>query len=199
MKKIIILFVIILIVLLVTTSYALAPKIEEIAVMKTKGEIQIIISETISEILEKNNFESSEIIVEQTDNNGKITGLQINSSVINKIYTDFIREINIKFAELRKTSFDIPISLVCKNVLIFGKGPSVKFTVLPASSIEAKIENNFISAGINQTKYQTSIIIKSYIVTALPLKNIFNEFETNLVIAESVIIGEVPDYFRNIT
>ena len=67
-------------------------------------------------------------------------------------------------------------------------------------SSSAHFENAFTSAGINQTKHQIYLVVDVYVSILLPGFSTTTKFSNTYSVAETVIVGSVPDnytYFSN--
>ena len=81
---------------------------------------------------------------------------------------------------------------------MYGLGPNISVQLVPVGTVSTKINSKFISAGINQTLHQVNFEITTGIGTVLPAKT--QNFSTMLevLICESVLVGDVPSvYLQN--
>ena len=65
-------------------------------------------------------------------------------------------------------------------------------------SVNASFASEFTSAGINQTRHRILINTSVYISVMLPTGSAGTEVISEAVIAETVIVGDVPDSYTNI-
>ena len=70
--------------------------------------------------------------------------------------------------------------------------------ILPVGSVETQVKNSITSAGINQSLHRILINVRAEIVvvTAATRKPTF--VETEVCIAETVVVGNVPGYYADI-
>ena len=66
-------------------------------------------------------------------------------------------------------------------------------------SCTAHFENVFDHAGINQTKHQLMLQVTTGITVLLPWYNTDCELVSQVLIAETIIVGNVPDSYTQIT
>lgn len=71
---------------------------------------------------------------------------------------------------------------------------------LTALSIAARISLSvqFTSGGINQTRHQIIMEINATVNVILPTETVTSKVKSDFVIAETVIIGKVPESFTNV-
>ena len=62
-------------------------------------------------------------------------------------------------------------------------------------SSSARFENQFESAGINQTKHRIVLRIDVYVSVLLPGYSAVTQVSNEITVAETVIVGEVPDTY----
>jgi len=130
-----------------------------------------------------------------TDASGKITMLQANSIQINALSRDVIDNTYNYIMEKVGSSLVIPIGSFSGIPILSGLGPSVVIPTLPYGSVKCKFLSQFVSAGINQTIHKIYISVQTSITLVLPFNNINVEDETEVLISESLIIGEIPDTY----
>ena len=61
-----------------------------------------------------------------------------------------------------------------------------------SGNVSADFNSSFESAGINQTKHQIYLDVKTSVYSFLPGFRTTTDVETNILVAETVIVGAVP-------
>ena len=77
--------------------------------------------------------------------------------------------------------------------LLSGRGPDVHLRVEPAGYLTSEVENRFESAGINQTRHQIMLLLDMRVMAIIPGYTTSTEIHTEYCLAETVIVGTVPD------
>ena len=77
--------------------------------------------------------------------------------------------------------------------ILAGKGPKINIKVSPVGSAQIKIKNDFSSAGLNQTCHRISAVINVKMTSSVPLYSFDTSTDFEFVLAENVIVGNVPD------
>ena len=67
-----------------------------------------------------------------------------------------------------------------------------------SSNAICDIQSTFDDAGINQTRHQIMLNIDATVYIVIPWYKTNVELSTNFVIAETVIVGTVPEYFTRV-
>ena len=79
-----------------------------------------------------------------------------------------------------------------------GRGPLIPLKITLAGTVITELQSQFLSAGINQTKHELTLSVKARIFIRMPGYYTTAEITTNFLVAETVIVGEVPDAFTNV-
>ena len=64
--------------------------------------------------------------------------------------------------------------------------------------IQTDLRSEFSTAGINQTLHRIYLEIKCNVVILTPFKTIQEEISNQVLIAEGVIVGEIPNTYYNL-
>ncbi len=132
------------------------------------------------------------------DSNGDVAALETNSAsvalVSGKITTAVIEELN------KRDTFTvgIPVGNLSGGAIFAGKGPNIKIKVKVSPKITYKIDNEFFESGINQTLHRILIGINVESYALLPLAPQEIDVDTEYCIAETVIVGKVPEAYTKI-
>ena len=89
----------------------------------------------------------------------------------------------------------IPVGSLTGSPLLAGRGPRISVRMESVGSSSARFENQFESAGINQTKHRIVLRIDVYVSILLPGYSAVTQVSNEITVAETVIVGEVPDTY----
>ena len=76
-------------------------------------------------------------------------------------------------------------------------GKGIAF-VLPVGSVHAEFHTDFQTAGINQTRHRVTLMLTARVQLVIPSSARTVEAFSQLAVAESIIVGEVPDTFTDV-
>ena len=79
--------------------------------------------------------------------------------------------------------------------LLAGRGPSLFVRMQAVGSASATFRNQFTSAGINQTRHQIFLDVDVYMSILLPGLTTSTKVSNEVAVAETVIVGGVPDNY----
>lgn len=83
------------------------------------------------------------------------------------------------------------------NSFLAGHGPEIKVKVIPAGTVNTEFKTEFISAGINQTRHRVYLGVECNMRVIAPFATEDIIVENSVTVAETVLIGEVPEFYTN--
>lgn len=157
-----------------------------------------IISEAVAEYLDENRYTYSDFAAVLYDESGRAVSIEAVTYNINKVQSELSLLINSKFAESANTTTKIPIGSLTRSYLLVGKGPSVRLRICPAREASVKLTSSFAGAGVNQTCHRISVKVTVDINSSIPLYSFSTQAEFEFLLAENIIVGEVPEIAANL-
>lgn len=196
-------YVFVLAVLLLIFAVLLAFRIKYNSAIQSLAQTQVInttsdlINDAIDLQIEKGTIQYDRIVYFEKDLNGRITALKTNMSEVNRLKTDILNIINDEILALDTSDIGIPIGSLFLPELMSGRGPVIPVQIMSIRNSDASFFSNFEEAGINQTIQRLSMEV-SVDVTVLVLgKTSSFTVASQVVVAETVIVGQVPETFLN--
>ena len=135
------------------------------------------------------------IVYFEKDLNGRITALKTNMSEVNRLKTDILNIINDEILALDTMDLGIPLGSLVLPQLFSGKGPQIPVHILSIRNSDATFASNFYHAGINQTLHQLTMVVSIDVAMLVLGKTSSFTITSEVVVAETVIVGEVPQTF----
>ena len=154
-----------------------------------------LINDAIDHQIENGTIAYDRMVYFEKDLDGKITALKTNMGLVNRLKTDILNLINDEILALDTDHIGIPIGSLILPEILGGKGPQIPVRVLTIRNSEADFHSNFSEAGINQTLHQ--LILVDYVDVAVLVLGQTESFtvQSQVVVAETVIVGTVPETF----
>ena len=132
------------------------------------------------------------------DGNGNIVSVTTDAYYLNKIGNNIGDEVDRQINEMKSYILRIPVGVLFSEQFINGRGPKVPLIFVMTGITTTDFDNEFTAAGVNQTHHRIMMNIKinTYVihsgnVTVVP-------YETNVCIAESIVVGITPQTFAEI-
>ena len=79
-----------------------------------------------------------------------------------------------------------------------GLGPNIPIKLYTSGTVETKLRSEFESTGINQTIHRLYLDVQCQISILTPFNNIEETIKNQIVLAENVIVGEIPQTYYNL-
>lgn len=188
-----------LILLYLIFSVRLLPVIKTMAVNNARTTAISTINNAAGKVLKDNKIDYDKLITLEKDSNGKINAVKADTLEIDllkyQITNEAVKEIN----SINSSSLDVPVGTVIGGQLFSGMGPRVHVTIEPVGNVETNIENKFTSTGINQTRQEVILDVRASITVIVSSYNVSTNVDTNFDIADTIIVGDVPDSYMQIT
>lgn len=128
---------------------------------------------------------------------GNIAALESNALALNRLHAVLSESINCALATMPNQDVHIPLGTLTGWELLSGRGPNLKLKMVPSSYIESAMRNNFDAAGINQTRHQILLDVTVTVSAILVPYTTTIQIHTVVVVAETIIVGTVPDFFAS--
>ena len=154
------------------------------------------INTAVLNIMKEEKYSYKDFVMLSTDANGEITAMTTNTVLINQLAAEILQQVSVD-ADCGSLDVSIPIGNLTGSSLLLGKGPNVEVEVLVLTSSYATVENRFTDCGINQTKHQLFLDMTLDIDILVPLQTISTQVTQKILIAETIIVGKVPQTFVN--
>jgi len=129
------------------------------------------------------------------DDQGRIVLIQPNTIILNKMMTNTVTEVSASLNEMEEQSLEIPLGEVTGSKILAGYGPRMKVRIIPAGQVHVSVLNKFDQAGINQTRHLIYFNIENTIKVAVPFLDEEVQVSAIVPLAETIIIGTVPDTY----
>lgn len=139
-----------------------------------------------------------ELIAIGKDESGRVTFVQVNTILMNRILADVERSVQESLRSLEGTVFDIPLGLLLGSDLFAAYGPSLSARIMSIGSVRVGFDHSFQTAGINQTQHTVLLETEARVRVLVPLRSQETLVSTRIPIVETVIVGPIPDQFLNL-
>ena len=154
-----------------------------------------LINDAIAQQIATGRIEYDRIVYFEKDLNGKITALKTNIGEVNKLKTDTLNIINDEILANENSHIGIPLGSLFLPEFFSGKGPQIPVKILSIRNSDASFESSFTHAGINQTMHQLRMCVLVDVSVLVLGKTVSFTVSSDVVVAETVIVGAVPDTF----
>ncbi len=156
------------------------------------------INQAVADVLTKEDITYDELSIVETNSSGSITSIKIDTIKTNILKSKINTEIQKRISAYDKHSVSVPFGSLFGRDYLAGRGPYICIELSMSGVANSKISNSFESAGINQTLHKIMLDITAKIYVVLPNNTAYTTVTTNVCIAETIIVGAVPNTFVDI-
>lgn len=170
------------------------PIIIETSSSKVKSLSQDAVNTAVFEVIKDASIYDSLVKI-QRDEEGNITMISSNAVRINYLSREIIENAQKKLEFLGSKGVNIPLGTFSGMPILVGHGPLVNIKLIPIGAINCTFSSKFISAGVNQTNHRIYLEVNSIVNIILPTASQNVNTKTQIMIAENIIIGKVPQTY----
>ena len=167
-----------------------------IAVSDASDIVTVQINNAIAEIMAEGNYDQDSFVDFQKNAAGEVTAISSNMARINTLSAEILDKV-VGATENRTLMVSIPLGNLTGISLLMGRGPGVPVQILMLTSSHVEFQNNIVTAGINQTKHQINLEVIVDIDILIPWGTENTQVVTELMIADTVVVGKVPETYLN--
>lgn len=128
---------------------------------------------------------------------GEIQAISSNSFQINRIARDTAYMSQENLNSMSESGVEVPLGAFTGVSAWAGFGPKLHIKIIPIANVSCRFVSAFEEAGINQTKHSIYLEIVADISIIMPKGTSNFASLTEVLVAESVIVGKVPETFLN--
>ena len=89
----------------------------------------------------------------------------------------------------------VPLGSALGLTLFAGRGPRIPVSIVPVGSVSTSFKTEFEACDINQTRHKVYLELTASIRIVIPTGAKTTEVAANMLVAESIIVGAVPEGF----
>ena len=129
------------------------------------------------------------------DQNGQVALLSANTMAMNRLATRAGDAALRRLNNMSSERVTVPLGAVLGTTLFSGSGPGVPVSIVPIGSIFTDFATEFEACGINQTRHKVYLQVTANIRIVIPTGAKTTQVSANMLVAESIIVGRVPEGF----
>lgn len=167
-----------------------------IAVSDASDIVTVQINNAIAEVMAEQEYGEESFVRFEKNAAGEVTAISSNMARINALSAEILDKV-VGATENRTLRVSIPLGNLTGISLLMGRGPGVPVQILMLTSSRVEFQNNIVTAGINQTKHQINLEVMVDIDILIPWGTESAQVVTQLMIADTVVVGKVPETYLN--
>ncbi len=154
------------------------------------------VNDSINEVIGNGVYGFDYFVSLEKDENGDVAAISSDMVHINTLSTEILNSV-IASTENGTLQIEIPAGNLSGLNLLMGRGPDVVIDIIMLTSSRVDFRNEIIACGINQAKYQLILEVTIDIDILVPWGTESASTVTEVIVADTVIIGKVPQTYLN--
>lgn len=158
-----------------------------------------VINKAVVEELSRLDIDYSDIVEIQKDSDGKILAVSTDMKKVNSLKSMMTIAIQEKITTMDAQKIKIPLGTFTGTEILNGRGPKISVNISMSGSVIMDFKSEFVAAGLNQTKNRLYLDVSTEVMALIPGYPVNTVINTSVLIAETIIVGEVPALFAGNT
>lgn len=175
---------------------AIEPVINKQSIVVAKSIATKISNEQATAVMA--NYKYQDLCSIEKDENGNIRMIKSNIIPVNEITSDIAVKIQDELNKTQDGEVFIRLGTLTGSKLLSGRGPKINFKIVTIGNVETDLKSEFSSAGINQTLHRIYLQVKCKVIVLTPFSSIEEEIINQVLLAEAVIVGNIPNTYYNL-
>ena len=124
--------------------------------------------------------------------------IQMNVAAVNAITSDVALKIQEELNNYQSGEFYIRLGTFTGTKILSGRGPNIPIKMSTVGNVETDLVSQFSQAGINQTLHRIYLNVSCNVTILTPFDTIEENITNQVLLAEAVIVGDVPSSYYNL-
>ena len=184
-----------LLALTVAVVLHMKPVVVDLATARTSNAVNRIVVAAVNDAVDGGRIDYEQLVDFDKDAEGHVTALRSNMAAFNRLQASIADDILQRMAEVSSTDLAIPIGTLTGSPLLAGRGPCLRVRMQSVGTATARFDNQFSSAGINQTRHRIILDVDVHVSILLPGLTTYTKVSNEISVAETVIVGGVPETY----
>ena len=180
---------------IIALDMGIRPMVREAAASQTQIAVNRMIQRAVLEVLEEDGLRYQSFVSLQQNQSGETTALITDTVLINRLQGELLEKILQTLQQYRELKLELSLGSLTGIQFLAGRGPLV---ALQLRLVKTKIINQFDEAGINQTRHRIQLQVTVDMLSLLPGYRISSQAQCNVILAETIIVGLVPDAYTEV-
>ena len=197
-KKALLLLAVVLLAALTLSLSAMArlrPILISLATARVRNTVTRIVTAAVDETIYAANVDYDSLISLEKDNEGRIVALKSDMAAFNRLQAAVLAKVLERMADVDTRELSIPVGTLTGSPLLAGRGPLLHVRMQSVGSPGARFENESSDAGINQTRHRILLLVDVSVGILLPGFSTGAHVSSVFSVAETVIVGSVPESY----
>jgi sporulation protein YunB len=172
------------------------PAVAKLARSEASDFVVRAINEVIEDEIARGGLDYGKLVALEKDGAGRVTALVTNMAQINLVCARITNGIIHRAMNTVDSGASISLGSIIGGMLLSGRGPELPIKIQSITNVRTEFTNEFSDAGINQTRHTLSLIISAHLDVLVPGNETGADISTKVAVAETIIVGTVPNIYN---
>lgn len=173
------------------TERALRPMLAAAARYQVRSQVTAAVEQWAARDLQERGVDYSDFVTITRNEAGEITALSADMARLNLLRAELSAHL-LERLEDSQLELTVPVGSLLPLEPTWARGPELHLRALALGTASAEFESEFTSAGINQTRHRLWLELSVPVTVLLPGGGEELTVDSRLCVAETVIVGQVP-------
>ena len=155
-------------------------------------------NEAVLQTLASQKVQYTDLVDIKRNQSGQVDLLQANTVRISEISAQVTMAVQKSLESLNAQPLEIPMGQILGVQFLAARGPLLPIYLIPVGTVLTNIDDKFEEAGVNQTKHTIYLELSTNVRVVVPLFENTVHVATTVPLAESIIVGTVPNVYVNL-
>lgn len=175
---------------------ALRPQLIAFSESQLQNRLTRIANDAVSQALTDQELSYGGLVNLQTTET--LSTFETDTMALNRLRVSILENIIAQVENFDSNSFGVPVGVLTGIDLLSALGPKLPVRVVSVTSADGQYRNEFTSAGINQTLHRIMLDVTLNAKLLLPGGIVEVVVSAPVCIAETVIVGQIPQTYLNL-
>ncbi len=181
------------IVALTTAELRIRPLVMELAGSKARQLASELVDAAVCSMLAEN-----DVPVTLHEGQTGIAGVRLDTRSVANLRSEAVRAITEKLSKANSLHLNVPLFNLTESALASGRGIPIEVRLYPVGDILADVHTEFLESGINQVLHRVVLQVRLTLRLLVAGRVTAIDVLSDIPLAETVIVGEVPDAYTAI-
>ncbi len=183
---------------LIFINSALKPVIMNMAEQYGKASVAKTVDSAVCEVFDNEDICYSDLVKLTFSDSGFVTAVEYDSAEINKIKLALSNSLVSSLEKLKVSKIKVPIGSITGNAYLSGRGLSLRLRIMQSSVPIIEVISSFESEGINTVLHRIIVRVTVESEAYLPPRKVSFSLTQDFVIAQTIIVGDIPSGYADI-
>ena len=179
-------------------NFQLYPGIAGLASAAAQNKIEGLISSALFAQMEKDSAKYDDLVTISFRADGGVAGVTCHMARLIGARNELLLAVLAGLSAQAYIEVGLPVGNLLGGEAFSGRGPEIPIRILLAQGARAHMESDLQTAGINQTLYRVMFSLTVELTVLTPSRPIQKTVTQSFCVAETLIVGEVPDALTQI-